>query len=194
MREHHRQPEISRQRLDIGLLDVHQFALVADPALAEQYVGMKFRMFALVPYLAGPHALQVDVFLLLGNIDRQQLRRHLLDRHVHALGGVAPQCVLLFPLLVVACKLLLDLAEGAFEDDFPALEASLAGNLAGGTRRPARPASSAIPICRRILRGSDASSISCHASGGGGTTERPVSTSTIEPSAGQYIRQAVQPG
>ena len=29
-----------------------------------------------------------------------------------------------------------------------------------------------------------------HASGGGGTSERPVAASTIEPSAGQYIRQA----
>jgi len=34
----------------------------------------------------------------------------------------------------------------------------------------------------------------CHASGGGGTIERPVAASTIEPAAGQYIRQAVQPG
>jgi hypothetical protein len=34
----------------------------------------------------------------------------------------------------------------------------------------------------------------CHASGGGGTTERPLGISTIEPAAGQYIRQAVQPG
>ena len=37
-------------------------------------------------------------------------------------------------------------------------------------------------------------SASCHASGGGGTIERPVSASTIEPSAGQYIRHAVHPG
>jgi hypothetical protein len=34
----------------------------------------------------------------------------------------------------------------------------------------------------------------CQASGGGGTSERPVAASTIEPSAGQYIKQAVQPG
>jgi hypothetical protein len=34
----------------------------------------------------------------------------------------------------------------------------------------------------------------CHASAGGGTIERPVAASTIEPAAGQYIRQAVQPG
>ena len=38
------------------------------------------------------------------------------------------------------------------------------------------------------------SQTSCHASGGGGTSERPLSASTIEPSAGQYIRQAVHPG
>jgi hypothetical protein len=36
--------------------------------------------------------------------------------------------------------------------------------------------------------------LSCHASGGGGTIERPLAASTIDPSAGQYIRQAVQPG
>jgi hypothetical protein len=35
---------------------------------------------------------------------------------------------------------------------------------------------------------------SCQASGGGGTIERPLSTSMIEPSAGQYIKHAVQPG
>ncbi len=40
MGEHHRQPEIGRQGLNVGLGDVHQLALVLDPALAEQDVGV----------------------------------------------------------------------------------------------------------------------------------------------------------
>src|SRR5512140_2746072 len=35
---------------------------------------------------------------------------------------------------------------------------------------------------------------SVQTSGGGGTIERPVALSTMEPSAGQYIRHIVQPG
>ncbi len=35
---------------------------------------------------------------------------------------------------------------------------------------------------------------SVHTSGGGGTIERPLAVSTIDPSAGQYIRQTVHPG
>src|SRR6185369_17037133 len=33
-----------------------------------------------------------------------------------------------------------------------------------------------------------------HTSGGGGTSERPLTASTMEPGAGQYMRHAVQPG
>src|SRR4051794_38718339 len=89
---------------------------------------MKFRVLALVPDLARPHALQVYVFLLLADIDREQLCRHLLDRHVHALGGVAAQRMRLFPRLVAVVQLFLDLAEGAGEVQFPALDAALAGD------------------------------------------------------------------
>jgi hypothetical protein len=35
---------------------------------------------------------------------------------------------------------------------------------------------------------------SVQTSGGGGTIERPVAVSTMEPSAGQYIKHTVHPG
>src|SRR6516162_8675329 len=127
VREHHRHAEIGGQRLGIGLRDVHQLALVLDPAFAEQYVGVQFAVLALVPDLAGAHALQIDVALLIGDIDRQQLARHLLDRHVDTLGGIAAQRLLLLPGLVVAGELLLDLGQGALQRDFPALDAFLSG-------------------------------------------------------------------
>src|SRR5436190_17743292 len=100
-------------------------------------------MLALVPDLAGPHALEVNHVFLVADIDREQLRRHLLDRHLHAFGRIAAQRVVALPLLVVAGELLLDVVQRALEDDPPALEAALAGQLqpelgAGrpGHRRP----------------------------------------------------------
>src|SRR6516162_6469883 len=137
VRKHHRHAEIGGQRLGIGLRDVHQFALVLDPAFAEQHVGVQFAVLALVPDLAGAHTLQIDIALLVGNIDRQQLARHLLDRHVYALGGIAAQRLFFLPGFVLAAQLLLDLAEGALQGDLPALDAFFFGEPQPelGTRR-----------------------------------------------------------
>jgi len=115
MWEHHRQAEIRGERLGVGLSNVHQLALVLDPAFAEQYVGVQFAVFAFVPDLTCAHALQADVALLLCDIDRQQLPGHLLDRHVHALCGIAPQCALLLPGLVLPAQFLLDFGEGPLQ-------------------------------------------------------------------------------
>src|SRR6516162_1228804 len=71
VREHHRHAEIGGQGLSVGLRDVHQLALVLDPAFAEQHVGVQFAVLAFVPDLAGAHALQIDVALLVGDVDRQ---------------------------------------------------------------------------------------------------------------------------
>src|SRR5271169_6134378 len=117
VREHHRHAEIGGQGLRVGLRNVHQLALVLDPTFAEQNVGVQFAVLALVPDLAGAHALQVDIPLLIGDIDGQQLPRHLLDRHVHAFGGLAAQCAFLLPSFVFAAQLLLDLAERALQRD-----------------------------------------------------------------------------
>ena len=115
MWEHHRQAEIRGERLGVGLSNVHQLTLVLDPAFAEQYVGVQFAVFAFVPDLTCAHALQIDVALLIGDIDRQQLARHLLDRHVHALGGIPAQCLFLFPGLVLPAQVLLDFGEGPLQ-------------------------------------------------------------------------------
>src|SRR5882724_2173752 len=48
------------------------------------------------------------------------------------------------------------------------------------------------PCCKGYCRGHLWFSV--QTSGGGGTNDRPVSASTIEPSAGQYIRQTVHFG
>jgi hypothetical protein len=74
-------------------------------------IGVQFAVLALVPDLAGTHALQIDPALLVGDIDRQQLPGHLLDRHVHAFGRIAAQRLLLLPGLIVAGELLLELGE-----------------------------------------------------------------------------------
>jgi hypothetical protein len=89
-------------------------------------------------HLAGAHALQIDVAFLVGDSDRQQLPRHLLDRHVHAFGGIAAQGAFFLPVLVVLGEFLVDLGKCAVQRDPPAFETVLAGQPQPefGTGRP----------------------------------------------------------
>ncbi len=116
---------------------------------------------------------------------------------MHALGGIAAQRVVALPAFVVGGELLLDVAHRAFEQGLPRLQAFLAGQPQAefGARRAGhrRPHPFVAEFFEDRMHRMPPLQL-CQASAGGGTIERPVAASTIEPAAGQYIRQAVQPG
>jgi hypothetical protein len=67
---------------------VHQIFLAFDEAAAQQHVGVELAMLDLVPDLARTHALKVDILRLLVDRHRENLRRHLLERHEGPFGSV----------------------------------------------------------------------------------------------------------
>ena len=57
----------------MGQRILRELTLILDPPFSHQHLDVQLAVFALVPHLPCPHALEIDVVLLLVEIDRKQL-------------------------------------------------------------------------------------------------------------------------